>query len=546
MASRSRRRRTTPSTSTTSASISTTSNALPNSGNGVSIHAASGDGVFEDVIRNNGGYGILTDNGSNHNSWAYNSIFYNSFGGIAERPTPPSRQRLCITGVTVAPTGLPTITGRIGGSPNTNAQLLIQLYANPNSNSVLGYQGLTFIGQTTATTDANGNASFSLHSAHVARRRREHHRDGRLRVLVHLRLQWTLQHRRYPEPGRRGLRGTGARHRQFPVPPDRHHLDLRRRFRHRGQRQRLHGRQSQRAGGDPGRLPANDRLVQPVDRAERRQLPDQLPGGAAGRQSPELQRPRRRQQSWAASRQRDRAMPPTAPRTFTPDRRHPHHHLPGRGQRGGRQHRLRRCREPGAGRPAHRQRRVRGPRARSPASSIVPRAQAGPSPAMRESRATAAASRPAIPTRRRVPRSPSCKRQAASARRLPAGRPAATRSASRRRSGHPGNHQNFYVLIDGTNFGNFTPAGSSYASYTTATFGVTSPARTPSPSRGWTRAGGDNTAFIDAVTITASRRGRRHRGPADEHHARPDHPAGHHRLGGGPVRQSQSRAATHP
>ena len=30
-------------------------NALPNRGNGVSIHAASGDGVFEDVIRNNGG-----------------------------------------------------------------------------------------------------------------------------------------------------------------------------------------------------------------------------------------------------------------------------------------------------------------------------------------------------------------------------------------------------------------------------------------------------------------------------------------------------------
>ncbi len=137
-------------------------NALPNRGNGVSIHAASGDGVFEDVIRNNGGFGILTDNGSNHNSWAYNSIDYNSAGGIFEQGNPSLQATPIITGVTVAPTGLPTITGRISGSPNINSQLLILLYANPNSNSGLGYQGLTFIGQTTANTDANGNASFSL------------------------------------------------------------------------------------------------------------------------------------------------------------------------------------------------------------------------------------------------------------------------------------------------------------------------------------------------------------------------------------------------
>ena len=137
-------------------------NALPNHGNGVSIHGAAGDGVFEDVIRNNGGYGILTDNGSNHNSWAYNSIFFNGLGGIAEQANPSIQATPIITGVTVAPTGLPTITGKIGGSPNINSQLLILLYANPNSNSGLGYQGLTFIGQTTANTDANGNASFSL------------------------------------------------------------------------------------------------------------------------------------------------------------------------------------------------------------------------------------------------------------------------------------------------------------------------------------------------------------------------------------------------
>ena len=76
---------------------------------------------FEDVIRNNAGYGILTDSGANHNSWAYNSIDYNSLGGIFESTNPSLQATPVITGVTVAPTGLPTITGTISGSPNQNS-----------------------------------------------------------------------------------------------------------------------------------------------------------------------------------------------------------------------------------------------------------------------------------------------------------------------------------------------------------------------------------------------------------------------------------------
>ena len=57
------------------------------------------------------------------------------------------------------------------------------------------------------------------------------------------------------------------------------------------------------------------------------------------------------------------------------------------------------------------------------------------------------------------------------------------------------------MLIDGYSFGNFTPAGSSYASYATQTFNVTSGTHTIT-FQGVDSVGGDNTAFIDAVTIT--------------------------------------------
>ena len=62
--------------------------ALPNGGNGVSIHAASGNRVNLDVIRNNGGYGILTDTGATDNAWYYDSIYANGLGSIAQPSNP--------------------------------------------------------------------------------------------------------------------------------------------------------------------------------------------------------------------------------------------------------------------------------------------------------------------------------------------------------------------------------------------------------------------------------------------------------------------------
>jgi hypothetical protein len=63
-----------------------------------------------------------------------------------------------------------------------------------------------------------------------------------------------------------------------------------------------------------------------------------------------------------------------------------------------------------------------------------------------------------------------------------------------------GSHQNFEVLVDGTVVGTFKPTGTSYQTYTTAAFTVTAGADTIE-FLGLNTAGGDNTAFIDAVSV---------------------------------------------
>ena len=60
--------------------------------------------------------------------------------------------------------------------------------------------------------------------------------------------------------------------------------------------------------------------------------------------------------------------------------------------------------------------------------------------------------------------------------------------------------QNFEVLIDGKVVGTFTPSGTSYQSYSTASFTVTTGTHTIK-FQGLDNAGGDNTAFIDDVQV---------------------------------------------
>jgi subtilase family serine protease len=61
--------------------------------------------------------------------------------------------------------------------------------------------------------------------------------------------------------------------------------------------------------------------------------------------------------------------------------------------------------------------------------------------------------------------------------------------------------QDFNVLIDGAVVGSFTPSGTSYQGYSTAAFTVTAGAHTIA-FQGLDSAGGDNTAFVDAVSIS--------------------------------------------
>ena len=61
--------------------------------------------------------------------------------------------------------------------------------------------------------------------------------------------------------------------------------------------------------------------------------------------------------------------------------------------------------------------------------------------------------------------------------------------------------QNFSVSIDGNVVGTFTPTGTTYQSYSTAAFTVSSGTLTIT-FQGLDSADGDNTAFLDAVNIS--------------------------------------------
>ena len=68
------------------------------------------------------------------------------------------------------------------------------------------------------------------------------------------------------------------------------------------------------------------------------------------------------------------------------------------------------------------------------------------------------------------------------------------------RGNYQASHQDFEVLVDGTVISTFTPSGTSYLSYSTVAFTVTAGSHTIT-FQGLDSAGGDNTAFVDAVSI---------------------------------------------
>jgi hypothetical protein len=68
------------------------------------------------------------------------------------------------------------------------------------------------------------------------------------------------------------------------------------------------------------------------------------------------------------------------------------------------------------------------------------------------------------------------------------------------RGNYQWSQQDFAVLVDGAVVGTFTPSGTSYRGYTTATFTVAAGSHTIT-FQGLDSAGGDNTAFLDAVSV---------------------------------------------
>ena len=69
------------------------------------------------------------------------------------------------------------------------------------------------------------------------------------------------------------------------------------------------------------------------------------------------------------------------------------------------------------------------------------------------------------------------------------------------RGNYQWSQQDFNVLVDGKVVSTFTPSGTSYQSYSTAAFTVTAGTHTIT-FQGLDSAGGDNTAFIDQVTVS--------------------------------------------
>ena len=311
-----------------------------------------------------------------------------------------------------------------------------------------------------------------------------------------------------PQPGDAGFDAVGRAGRVLRLVPLRAlrlALDLHRRGRGRGQRQRLHRRQPRRAR----------RAARSPSSRQTGSFSQAVAGWAAGtysspsrRRSGATTRPRgRTSRSWstaswsAPSRPRARRTQ-LHHRRVHGRRRVAHDHLPGAGHRRRRQHRLHRRRPagPGARAAAVADAGFEQPSVGAgPRSAYRPPARPGPSPAAPASRPTAAASPPATRRPARAARSPSSRRPARSARRSPAGPPAPTSSPSTPPSGATTRRRGRTSRSWSTASSSAPsrPSGTSYQTYTTAAFTVAAGAHTIT-FQGLDTAGGDNTAFVDA------------------------------------------------
>jgi hypothetical protein len=134
--------------------------ALPNTGSGIQLQDGTNNIIGglktadSNTIANNGGTGITFDGGTG-NLIEGNSIFSNGGLGISlvnnanGGQTPPT-----ITSATRSGSKI-TIKGTVAGA--ISSSVIIELYANSTGDSSGSGEGQYFLGEVTATTDANGN-----------------------------------------------------------------------------------------------------------------------------------------------------------------------------------------------------------------------------------------------------------------------------------------------------------------------------------------------------------------------------------------------------
>jgi hypothetical protein len=134
---------------------------LGNGGDGVYVNGVSGTDMQLDVVRNNGGYGIQENNGASNNAFRTSSIFNNALGGIVEQSTASTQPAPVLSSVSSVG-GKTTIVGTITNSPTHSTPLSLDFFASPFSTAPATIQGQTFLGSGTVTTDANGNATFTI------------------------------------------------------------------------------------------------------------------------------------------------------------------------------------------------------------------------------------------------------------------------------------------------------------------------------------------------------------------------------------------------
>jgi hypothetical protein len=134
---------------------------LGNGGSGLLVNGVAGVNLQLDTIANSAGYGIWTTNGATNDSFRDSDIYNNAKGGILEQGNASPIPAPVLTSVTSV-NGQTTISGTITAPTFENATLSLDFFSSPASTPAGNVQGETYIGEANVTTNAFGDASFTV------------------------------------------------------------------------------------------------------------------------------------------------------------------------------------------------------------------------------------------------------------------------------------------------------------------------------------------------------------------------------------------------